>query len=72
MSSLHRLCIHAAKANTWPHFYFTEETEKMESNTKSMNLPDPSFRERKAAGYVDLRIRFWYEDNDQKVFKKYV
>ena len=44
----------------------------MESNTKSMNLPDSSFRERKAAGYVDLRIRFWYEDNDQKVFKKYV
>lgn len=44
----------------------------MESNTKSMNLPDSSFRERQAAGYVDLRIRFWYEDNDRKVLKKYV
>ena len=44
----------------------------MESNTKSMNLPDSSFRERQAAGYVDLRIRFWYEDNDRKVFRKYV
>lgn len=74
MSSLHRLCIHAAKANTWPHFYFTEKTERMESNTKSMNLihrfkSDSSFRERQTAGYVDLRISFWYEDNDQKVFK---
>lgn len=60
MSSLHRLCIHAAKANTWPHFYFTEKTERMESNTKSMNLihrfkSDSSFKERQTAGYVDLR-----------------
>lgn len=62
--------MHAAKANTWLHFYFTEKTERMKSNIKSMNLPDSSFREKQAVGYVDLRISFWYEDNNWKVLKK--
>ena len=35
-----------------------------------MNLPDSSFREKQAVGYVDLRISFWYEDNNWKVLKK--
>lgn len=34
--------IHAATANTWLVFYFTEKTERIERNTKSISLPDSS------------------------------